>query len=519
MVNPKSIIHWKRILNSVQGIGNVSINNIINKKVDLMEFVLNPINFIGTRITKLLNNLTNLFINLNKFYEKKRYIQLGDVIIEYLTPIIEKNMRAKEQTTFDEKIEDLETFKNYLTRYNNLADFLADIHLTIEVDKKNNFDELDSEDSDNLNDELENGEDYLLLSTIHGSKGLEWDSVYLAGCSSDIVPSVRPSLYVEEIDDIEEERRLFYVGCSRAKKHLEITLSYDYHYVTNQIYTSPFIKDINTDLYVGDNLIFPKKITKGNVTQIISNYLLINSSSKIYPYLKQLPFNYKSYYQPFINPLIYKNRLELIYGTFIDNLITKMVFFNFKNMVDRIDVPIYEKFNMRKDKNYYNYVDPNNDWKDCIESILRVSVKRQRLRIKFEELLKIIKSKEHFELYKKIQNMVNTVINDSLEQCKDKDKLPKSMINLHHNISFGEILGEADMVVGRTLIEFKASRECIATTKYVLQTIMYRYLLRKKNIRIDKIILMNPLLGECYTLDVTPNWKHTFRVYNKIVNS
>ena len=196
-----------------------------------------------------------------------------------------------------------------------------------------------------------------------------------------------------------------------------------------------------------------------------------------------------------------------------------MVYGDFKKLVTGIDVPIYEKFNLRKDKAYYDYVDPNNDWRDCLDSILRVSTKRCRMRIKYAELFKIISSKDHLNLYSKMQNMIISIVHESLDLSKDKEKLPKSPINLHHNISFGDILGEADMVVGRTLIEIKASKGCIATTKYVLQTILYRYLLRKKGIRIDRVIMLNPLLGETYTLHVTPNWKHTFRVYNKIINS
>ena len=52
---------------------------------------------------------------------------------------------------------------------------------------------------------------------------------------------MRNSVFTEELESFEEERRLFYVGCSRAKRYLEITLSYDYHFTSNYVYTSPFI--------------------------------------------------------------------------------------------------------------------------------------------------------------------------------------------------------------------------------------------------------------------------------------
>ena len=205
-------------------------------------------------------------------YNNNRYEKVCDLIIKYLEPIIKSNVKVKEQMSFQEKINDLDTIRSYIIQSTSIVQFLTDIHLNIEIEDKTMFDKGDSDD-------------YLLLSTIHGAKGLEWDYVYLIGCSSDIMPSFKPNLYIEEIDDIEEERRLFYVGCSRAKKCLEITLAYDYHYAGYQIYTSPFIKDINPQLYDGSNLIYPKKIKKGNVTNIINNYLLLNSVSKIYSYL------------------------------------------------------------------------------------------------------------------------------------------------------------------------------------------------------------------------------------------
>lgn len=54
------------------------------------------------------------------------------------------------------------------------------------------------------------------ISTMHRAKGLEWDAVILYGCNEDIIPSPR----MEDSDDLEEERRLFYVAVTRAKEYL-----------------------------------------------------------------------------------------------------------------------------------------------------------------------------------------------------------------------------------------------------------------------------------------------------------
>jgi len=64
------------------------------------------------------------------------------------------------------------------------------------------------------------------LSTLHGSKGLEFDHVFLIGCEEGLIPHNR-TLEVKATDatvqDVEEERRLFYVGVTRARKHLWLT--------------------------------------------------------------------------------------------------------------------------------------------------------------------------------------------------------------------------------------------------------------------------------------------------------
>lgn len=63
-------------------------------------------------------------------------------------------------------------------------------------------------------------EDYLILSTIHSAKGLEWDSVYVIHAADGNIPA---DLACGSPEEIEEERRLFYVACTRAKNHLYVT--------------------------------------------------------------------------------------------------------------------------------------------------------------------------------------------------------------------------------------------------------------------------------------------------------
>ena len=72
-------------------------------------------------------------------------------------------------------------------------------------------------------DSLEEDSNYVVLMTMHSAKGLEFSNVYLAGMEDGLFPSYRSIVSDTPIEDMEEERRLAYVGITRAKEHLTIT--------------------------------------------------------------------------------------------------------------------------------------------------------------------------------------------------------------------------------------------------------------------------------------------------------
>jgi DNA helicase-2/ATP-dependent DNA helicase PcrA len=87
-----------------------------------------------------------------------------------------------------------------------LESFLQDISLLTSADRKN-----------------ENSANFVTLMTLHSAKGLEFDIVHIAGCDEGILPSRAYEAdfsQEEKSEKLEEERRLFYVGITRAKKHL-----------------------------------------------------------------------------------------------------------------------------------------------------------------------------------------------------------------------------------------------------------------------------------------------------------
>ncbi|HPY14807.1 MAG TPA: 3'-5' exonuclease, partial [bacterium] len=87
----------------------------------------------------------------------------------------------------------------------------------------------------------------VILSTVHSAKGLEWNTVFVVHLLDGCFPSERS---LKRIDDLEEERRLFYVACSRAKENLYLTfpnsLSF---YGGNLNLPSRFIAEIDEKFY------------------------------------------------------------------------------------------------------------------------------------------------------------------------------------------------------------------------------------------------------------------------------
>ena len=121
-------------------------------------------------------------------------------------------LRKDDELTADERIANIDEMVNAIREFDeehpgaNLDDFLQDISLLTDGDKK-----------------VDTSKGVVTLMTIHMAKGLEFNTVHIAGCDEEIFPLVRGSAFMsgkEANEQMEEERRLFYVGCTRAEKKL-----------------------------------------------------------------------------------------------------------------------------------------------------------------------------------------------------------------------------------------------------------------------------------------------------------
>ena len=174
----------------------------------------------------------NLIIDLTNESKNTDLVGLVDVILDKTG--IRKELEEKNDLESEIRLENLNEFKSIALAFQekgifSLEEFLENISL---VSDKNEYKEVD----DGIN-----------LMTLHSAKGLEFNDVFLVGMEEGIFPRNRS---FESESELEEERRLCYVGITRAKEHLWL-MNAKKRTLFGQVsmnFPSRFIKEINSDL-------------------------------------------------------------------------------------------------------------------------------------------------------------------------------------------------------------------------------------------------------------------------------
>ena len=285
LVNPNDNISLYRIINEPpRGIGETSINKIgeyANQKGMSFLNALNHIDELNIKQTKTIKQIYKFRELVNKHTELVKQNAPFEHFIEYIknTGIIGYYEEIGTQEAED-RLRNIEQVINDLTEFlsihqnQTLQDYLEQTSLITDIDAKDLT------------------EDRLTLMTTHSAKGLEYDCVYIVGMENDLFPLSS----AKEEADVEEERRLFYVGITRAKK--ELTISYcDKRYKFGNIsYPSPsfFLDEIDEELLL----------------DIADNTFLNNYKKPSYSDFNrtQSPEQFQSYNQkqPFVNQKIYQ---------------------------------------------------------------------------------------------------------------------------------------------------------------------------------------------------------------------
>ena len=169
---------------------------------------------------------------LNKLYKSKGIpTEKAEIIIDYYEPLF----KAK-YDDHNKRRKDLEIFLNITANYDNLEILLSDMALD---PPRDSVADVGAEDSEN---------EFLTLSTIHSAKGLEWHTVFIIHAIEGFFPS---SQSFQNLESLEEERRLMYVASTRAKQNLYISYPmniFDRHNGMTLSKPSRFISDVSDDL-------------------------------------------------------------------------------------------------------------------------------------------------------------------------------------------------------------------------------------------------------------------------------
>ncbi len=218
--NGRDDLAVQRILNvPKRGIGATTIGRISDYAIEQgCDF------YYGLRMAGDIPKIGKAALKIRPFVEmieafKKKASEGG--VVDLLKDVIEKTgyvaeLVAEGTDEAQARIENIDELISKAQDYEDtheeptLNDFLQEVALVADIDS------------------LENENDYVVLMTLHSAKGLEFPNVYLTGMEDGLFPSYM-SITSDEIDgngansEVEEERRLCYVGITRAKQHLTLT--------------------------------------------------------------------------------------------------------------------------------------------------------------------------------------------------------------------------------------------------------------------------------------------------------
>jgi DNA helicase II / ATP-dependent DNA helicase PcrA len=213
--NGKDDLAVRRIINvPKRGIGNVSLNKVQNYAEDMgMSF------FEALEDAEHVPGLGRASIKIQPFVTliHELRLRLADMSLEELIEeILDRtgySQELKEEDTDEAKarLENIDEFISKAVSYEEgeehptLSGFLEEVALVADIDS------------------LEESDNRVLLMTLHSAKGLEFPYVFLAGMEDGLFPSYMSIAADNPTEEIEEERRLCYVGITRAMKELTLT--------------------------------------------------------------------------------------------------------------------------------------------------------------------------------------------------------------------------------------------------------------------------------------------------------
>jgi|TARA_B110000240_G_C13513183_1_gene461216 DNA helicase-2/ATP-dependent DNA helicase PcrA len=283
-INPNDEEALKRVINYPgRGIGNTT-----------MQKLLVTANENNISIWEVMNNLNNYKHNINNGTSKK-LVEFVLLIRNYQAQLENKDAYflaehiAKSSGVFgdlynDKSPEGVSRFENIQELLNGIKDFCENTEVNSLADYMKDVALLTNQDN-------EKQEDFnkVTLMTIHAAKGLEFPYVFVVGLEQNLFPSMMSG---ESQEDLEEERRLFYVAITRAEKRLFLSFATNRFKWGQYIDCEPsrFLSELNTQ-YISKTEIISKQKNKfyNNKKQVLKNkFEKKNNTFKLPPNLTKL---------------------------------------------------------------------------------------------------------------------------------------------------------------------------------------------------------------------------------------
>lgn len=223
--NPNDDTSFERIINvPKRGIGNVTLDKIVERATadgDSLFSVLYSLDEmeLGARARSALLEFKEMIENLHQMADYLSVTELVEQVLELTQYRVALEAEGSlEATARVENIEELLSVTQDFERKNeddrSLLAFLTDLALIADIDALDDEEE-ESDDGDGVKKS-----NAVTLMTLHSAKGLEFPVVFIAGMEEGVFPHSRT---FEDEEELEEERRLAYVGITRAEQKLYLT--------------------------------------------------------------------------------------------------------------------------------------------------------------------------------------------------------------------------------------------------------------------------------------------------------
>lgn len=229
LLNPLDALAWHRLLQLLPGIGKVTARRLL-EHLHAHGGKLEPGEWERKKFAASLGELRDTLEQASR--ETSPAAQLARIRPHYL-PLL-KGV----ESDYLQRLPDLDVLETLAAKYDKLERFLTDFALDPPSQK------FQDQTQPSLG---EIDERPLVLSTVHSAKGLEWRAVFVLHLLDGLFPSSRS---LGTLSELEEERRLFYVACSRAKDELYLSLPSIYQSYAD-FYSQPsrFLAELDTRCY------------------------------------------------------------------------------------------------------------------------------------------------------------------------------------------------------------------------------------------------------------------------------